>query len=30
LEYDAIRRNGLVVDAVIADVRRIRKEQGLD
>jgi hypothetical protein len=30
LEYDAIRRNGLLVDAVVADVRRIRREQGLD
>lgn len=30
LEFDAIRRNGLLVDAVITDVRRIRKEQGLD
>lgn len=30
LEYDAIRRNGLLVDAVVADVRRIRAERGLD
>jgi hypothetical protein len=30
MEYDAIRRNGLIVDAVVAEVRRIRREKGLD